>query len=109
MEDMEAGWTHERRRGPELDATFGWQTCRYTVVQLFPERIGNVGAASQGDWHAESVTDTTSDTAGGAAVCRPDAIIPFKPVRPTGRVLCLAGLYIQSLKTGTTAFEFRRE
>jgi hypothetical protein len=94
---VEAGWTHERRRGPELDATFRRPTSRYKVVQLVPEWIGNMGAASQGGWHAEFVTDTTSDAAGGAAVCRPDAIIPFKPVRPTGFVLCLAGLYIQSL------------
>jgi hypothetical protein len=100
---VEAGWTNERRRGPELDATFRRPTCRYKVVQLVPEWIGNMGAASQGGWHAEFVTDTTSDAARGAAVCRPDAIIPFKPVRPTGFVLCLAGLYIQSLETGTTA------
>jgi hypothetical protein len=56
--------------------------------------IGDTWDASSENGHADFVTKTTSDRTRGLAVRGPDAIIPFKPVRPTDLISRLAGLFL---------------
>jgi hypothetical protein len=53
------------------------------VNWLITVAIGDTWDASSNEAHAEFVTETTSEQIWGGAVRHPDAIIPFKPVRPT--------------------------
>jgi hypothetical protein len=69
------------------------------AIWFITKAIGDTGDASSENWHADFVAKTTSDSTRGLAVCRPDAIIPFKPVRPTDLISRLAGLFSNIFKT----------
>jgi hypothetical protein len=53
--------------------------------------IGDTWDASSEDGHADFVTETTSVDSRGGAVFHPDAIISFKPVRPTDLIFLSPG------------------
>ena len=66
---------------------------------LMIKTIGDTGDASSEEWHADFVTKTTSGRACGGAVLGPDAIIPFKPVRPTDLILAWPAFFLEVFKT----------
>jgi hypothetical protein len=96
MRDREAESTEGCRRELELNAGNVQLAPRLDANWLIIKAIGDTWDASSEDGHADFVTETTSSR--GGAVFHPDAIIPFKPVRPTDLISHLAGLFLISSK-----------
>ena len=68
------------------------------AIWLNPEASGERCDASSKHWHAEFVTESTSDLTRGGAVRRPHAIISLQTCPANGLDLCLAGLFYLNLK-----------
>ena len=87
VRDREAVWTDECRWELGFNSDCGQRAPGGGANWFKTKAIGDTWDASSENGHADFVAKATSDGTRGLAVCGPDAIIPFKPVRPTDLIV----------------------